>query len=142
MPSLGRVSSHCKLFHVAVYRSLASKFHGGTLPQRPVRPALIIFPASNLDDPLLPSDEPEGKIHARKTWFRDKDARPQHLAHAGELTSKRSPTFVWRTEKLTFDMQNSKELCTSTADFHRGRDWWQLVAVGGNWRHGLADSGT
>ena len=55
-----------------------------------------------------------GKIHAGKTWFRDTDARPQHVAHAGELTGKRSPAFVWRTEKLPFDMQNSKELCTST----------------------------
>lgn len=88
-----------------------------TCIEQAARPALAIFPASNLDDPLLQSDEPVGKIHARKTWFRDTDARLQHLAHAGELTSKRSPAFVWRTEKLTFDMQNSKELCTSTPAF-------------------------
>ena len=32
---------------------------------------------------------------------------------------------------LSFDVHNSKELCTSTVDVHRGRDWWQLVADGG-----------
>ena len=40
-------------------------------------------------------------------------------------------------EMLSFDVQNSKELCTSTVDLHRGRD---LVAVGGRWRLSFGDS--
>ncbi len=41
--------------------SRASKFHRGTLPQRFVRPALIIFPASNLDDPILHRTNQRGR---------------------------------------------------------------------------------
>ncbi len=45
-------------------------------------------------------------------------------------------------QMLSFDMQNAKEVCTSTnrVDVHRGRVWWQLVANGGNWRYDHADS--
>ncbi len=48
----------------------------------------------------------------------------------------------WCLEMLSFDVQNSKEVCTSTTavDLHRGWDWWELVVVGGNWRYNHADS--
>jgi hypothetical protein len=47
-------------------------------------------------------------------------------------------------EMLSFDVHNSKEVCTSTTavDLHRGRDWWQEAQDGAKWRHDLADSGT
>ena len=49
-----------------------------------------------------------------------------------------------RLQMLSFDMQNSKEVCTSTTavDLHRGWDWWGLAGVSGNWRVRLARSGT
>ena len=45
---------------------------------------------------------------------------------------------------LSFDMQNSKEVCTSTfaVDVHRGRDSWSIVVYRGLWWSGLADSVT
>ena len=48
----------------------------------------------------------------------------------------------WCLEMLSFDVQNSKELCTSTTavDVHRGRDWWSMVVYRGLWWFGLADS--
>ena len=47
-------------------------------------------------------------------------------------------------QMLSFDVQNSKEVCTSTTavDLHSMWDWWQLVVVGGNWWYFRADSVT
>jgi len=47
-------------------------------------------------------------------------------------------------QMLSFDMQNSKEVCTSTTavDLHSMWEWWQEAQDGAKWRHDLADSGT